>query len=487
MKDILERLQAAYMANRWIRIAARAGLILGAIFLLWISGGFPPWAWRFLFQVIPQVPRLWAVHGLFIVLPLIGLALLSATLLVAWGALLLLSMRLMHAWWLERQELRRFNEDWLKAQNQAQALHQTQEIPSSTPFQHQPTPAPSAASMHASASNQSVTPQVTHRSSIPWPPSENEDIAFAQPQVQVKDRVRSNNVTRTEIEPRIPNYTPTAVAGSLLHSSGKTKPKKGIYLDIGTGLDAGIKRRGRPNEDSLLAIENFPGLVLAPQPVGLFIVADGMGGHGNGREASQLAIRTMRESVLMALHAEVKEEETIKEILVEGVQYANHSVYKRNQQQHADMGTTLTAALLWGTTVYLVNVGDSRTYLYRKSEGLYQITKDHSVVARLVELGAICADEVYTHPKRNEILRALGNQQTVEVDCFTVPVEIGDVLLLCSDGLWEMVRDFEIEQIIDACTPYSSHLCSMLVQAALNRGGKDNISVIAVSLRQDEL
>jgi serine/threonine protein phosphatase PrpC len=252
-------------------------------------------------------------------------------------------------------------------------------------------------------------------------------------------------------------------------------------------LDAGIKRRGSPNEDSLLAIENFTGLVAVPQPVGLFIVADGMGGHGNGREASQLAIRAMRESVLMALRLGVEEDETLMEVLIEGVQNANHSVYKRNQQKHADMGTTLTAALLWGTNVYVLNVGDSRTYMYRESNGLYQVTKDHSVVARLVERGAISADEVYTHPKRNEIYRSLGNHPTVEVDSFTVPIQIGDVLLLCSDGLWEMVRDFEMEQIVDACAPYSSHLCGMLVQAALNRGGKDNISVIAVSVREDEM
>jgi serine/threonine protein phosphatase PrpC len=302
----------------------------------------------------------------------------------------------------------------------------------------------------------------------------------------MKDRVGTEDVARTESEPRIPTYTRNAVAGSLLHSSGNTKSKKGIYLDIGTGLDAGIKRRGNPNEDSLLAIENFTGLV-APQPVGLFIVADGMGGHGNGREASQLAIRAMRESVLMALRLGVEEDETLMEVLVEGVHSANHSVYKRNQQQHADMGTTLTAALLWGTNVYVVNVGDSRTYMYRVSEGLYQVTKDHSVVARLVEQGAISVDEVYSHPKRNEIYRSLGNHPTVEVDSFTVPVGVDDVLLLCSDGLWEMVRDFEIEQIIDACAPYSSHLCGMLVQAALNRGGKDNISVIAVSVREDEM
>jgi serine/threonine protein phosphatase PrpC len=219
--------------------------------------------------------------------------------------------------------------------------------------------------------------------------------------------------------------------------------------------------------------------------MGLFIVADGMGGHGNGSEASQLAIRAMRQSVLVALHSEAKEDEMIEEILIEGVQYANQSVYERNREQSTDMGTTMTAALFWGTTVYVVNVGDSRTYLYRKSEGLYQVTHDHSVVARLVECEAISADEVYTHPKRNEILRSLGNDPMVEVDCFTLQVRVGDVLLLCSDGLWEMVRDFEIQELVGICAPYASQMCAMLIQAALNRGGKDNISVIAVSVRED--
>ena len=258
-----------------------------------------------------------------------------------------------------------------------------------------------------------------------------------------------------------------------------------MYLDIGTGLDAGIKRMGSPNEDSLSASENITNLPTAPRPNGLFIVADGMGGHGNGSEASQLAIREMRERVSRLLRSGETDGETIKALLVEGVQYANQRVYERNQQQHTHMGTTMTAALLWGTSIYVVNVGDSRTYLYRKSGGLNRITQDHSVVAGLVEIGAISDEEVYHHPKRNEILRALGNQQTVEVDSFTVPARVGDVLLLCSDGLWEMVRDFEIDEIVRICAPYASPMCTMLIQAALHRGGKDNISVIAVCVRED--
>jgi serine/threonine protein phosphatase PrpC len=485
IKDILERLQASYMANRWIRIAAGAGLILSGILLLWVSGGFPPWAWLFLFQVMPQVPRLWAVHGLLMVMPLAGLVLLAATLLVAWSAFILASIRLIRSWWRERQELRRFDEEVLAAQYLSGAMQETQQHPSSSPFPRQPVLATTAPPAKANANAVSAVSPAMYQRPGPRPPGGVEDIALAHTPIMARDHVWTKDNARPDSEPDIPGYSRNAAAESRLHSNGNTRNKRGMYLDIGTGLNAGIKRRGSPNEDSLLAIENITSSTTAPQPVGLFMVADGMGGHGNGREASQLAIRAMRESVLMALRLGVKEDETITELLVEGMQNANHRVYKRNQQQHADMGTTMTAALLWGTVVYVVNVGDSRTYMYRKSDGLCQVTQDHSIVARLVERGAITADEVYTHPKRNEIYRSLGNYPTVEVDSFSVPVRVGDVLLLCSDGLWEMVRDFEIKEIVRTRAPYSSHICAMLVQAALNRGGKDNISVIAVCVRED--
>ncbi len=477
--DLLERLQTAYMTNRRMRIAARIALPLSGILLLWISRGFPPWAWRFLFQVMLQVPRLWAVHGLLIVFPLVGLILLSATLLFAWGTFVLAAIRLVRDWWQERQELRKFDEEVLKAQYLSEAV---QEDLDASPFpQHHAMPA-TATSANASVNGASgaFSRMYQHSGKLG-----HEDISLVHTPVMVRDRAKTRYDVRTDSEPDIPRYSRPAVPGPRLQATRKTKNKGGIYLDIGTGLDAGIKRRGSPNEDSLLAVENITRSATAPQPVGLFIVADGMGGHGNGHEASQLAIRSMRESVLMALQLGVEEDDMLAELLVEGLQNANRSVYKHNQQQHADMGTTMTAVLLWGPAAYVVNVGDSRTYMYRESDGLYQVTRDHSIVARLVEHGAITADQVYTHPKRNEIYRSLGNHPSVEVDTFTVPVRVGDVLLLCSDGLWEMVRDFEIEEIVRASIPYSSQICAMLVQAALNRGGKDNISVIAVCVRED--
>src|SRR5215467_1265110 len=106
INDLLEQVQAIYMDTSWVRIVARIGLITGGLLLLWWSGGFPPWAWRFLFYVLPQMPRLWAAYGVLMVMPLAALMLLSALLLVAWGAMILVTTRLIHSWWQERQDLR---------------------------------------------------------------------------------------------------------------------------------------------------------------------------------------------------------------------------------------------------------------------------------------------------------------------------------------------------------------------------------------------
>ena len=176
--------------------------------------------------------------------------------------------------------------------------------------------------------------------------------------------------------------------------------------------------------------------------------------------------------------------DTFLPLLSEGVQYANHKVYQYNQEHRANMGTTITATLVSGATAYVVNVGDSRTYLHRKASGLSQITRDHSLVAALVEAGIIQPDDIYTHPRRNQIYRCLGEKPRVEVDAFVVPLADGDTLLLCSDGLWEMVRDPQIEAILSGPTSTPSQKVDTLVQAALAGGGVDNVSVIVVRVRK---
>nr|BBH94676.1 hypothetical protein KTA_28750 [Thermogemmatispora argillosa] len=257
---------------------------------------------------------------------------------------------------------------------------------------------------------------------------------------------------------------------------------RSFQLLVGHRTDPGIKRRHKPNEDSLLAILGGRRINGQVQPWGFFVVADGMGGHANGQDASRLAIQTIVDYVLPSL---VRERELssndYQRLLVEGVQSANQAVHEQNQREHADMGTTMTTALIVGSVAYVANVGDSRTYLYREGRGLKKVTQDHSVVASLVEAGIIKPEDIYTHPKRNQIYRSLGEKPVVEVDPFREELLPGDKLLLCSDGLWDMTRDPHIEAVLRKPAE-PQRLVDDLVQLALDGGGEDNISVIVVQL-----
>jgi serine/threonine protein phosphatase PrpC len=261
------------------------------------------------------------------------------------------------------------------------------------------------------------------------------------------------------------------------------KARHRLSMDVGIGWDTGIKRKHKPNEDGLLALEGICTHYDRLLPFNLLIVADGMGGHAHGQDASALAIQSMAQSVMASMISiDNINGEFLLKTLMDGVQIANQSVHRCNQDNHIDMGTTITAALVFDGNAYIVNVGDSRTYLYRESDGLIQATRDHSLVARLVEAGAITPDQVYTHPERNKVYRSLGDKEEVKVDWFTRRLQEGDFLVLCSDGLWEMVRDQDIEHILKKYRTNPTQASSTLVQAALQGGGTDNISVIVARL-----
>src|SRR5207237_3650540 len=168
---------------------------------------------------------------------------------------------------------------------------------------------------------------------------------------------------------------------------------------------------------------------------------------------------------------------------------ANVAVYQRNQQlAGSSMGTTVTAALIVGPEAFVANVGDSRTYLYRPGQGLAQLTRDHSTVAQLVEMGAITRGEIYTHPQRNEIYRSLGASPSVEVDVFRETLQDGDALLLCSDGLWEMVPDEQhLAHVLSSTLVSADYMAERLVQMALAGGGRDNIGLVVVQVRIEDI
>ncbi len=260
------------------------------------------------------------------------------------------------------------------------------------------------------------------------------------------------------------------------------KMSKPLGFEVITSTDPGIKRKYKPNEDSLFAVKGVRSLNGQMQQIGLFVVADGMGGHANGQDASRLAIQTIIDYMLPRLvHAEGTSE-TPEKLLVDSVQQANQAVHEHNVKNGADMGTTVTATLILDTTAHVANVGDSRTYLYRVPEGLSKITRDHSVVASLVDAGIIKPDDIYTHPKRNQIYRSLGEKPLVEVDPFDVQLQPNDKMLLCSDGLWDMVRDPEIQRVLEVPITDPQQLGDNLIKAAHAGGGEDNISVIVVNV-----
>lgn len=252
----------------------------------------------------------------------------------------------------------------------------------------------------------------------------------------------------------------------------------------GSYTDTGLVRDH--NEDSLfkltLCLENNG----QRQSWGLYIVADGMGGHAAGEVASGLTIRHAARTIIdsylqqMLSGQRLYHEAEMRSLVQQAVLEANAAIASEGRAQANDMGSTITMALVIGDRAVIANVGDSRTYLYRDGK-LHRITKDHSLVMRLVELGHLQEDDIYTHPQRNAVLRSLGDRKEPQVDLFSLRLRPGDALLLCSDGQWEMTRDPLMERIIaEEADPQQAS--KMLVEAANQAGGEDNIAVILVRL-----
>jgi protein phosphatase len=276
-----------------------------------------------------------------------------------------------------------------------------------------------------------------------------------------------------------------------------------MKLDVSALTDPGIKRAS--NEDYVWSqvFSDSRGARLA-----LLIVCDGMGGHLGGECASYWAVETIKRELASlfcpadpraTVHLSPAEADTVRiadktttrmtdndleRLVFKAIQSANRVVYQYAQQKPqmaADAGTTLTMAVIWGEKTLIANVGDSRTYLLRARD-LRQVTEDHSLVARMVAQGEIEPQEIFVHPKRSMIYRSLGQKTSVKVDLFWETLEADDYLLLCSDGLWEMVRDpAAIVEIVEDA-PSLDDACRQLVAAANLAGGDDNISVVLASI-----
>lgn len=276
-----------------------------------------------------------------------------------------------------------------------------------------------------------------------------------------------------------------------------------LKLDAAALYDAGRQRT--VNEDRAWS-QIF--MSSEGEPVGLFIVCDGIGGQQGGDCASQWALETIKRELRdvfcpfdprgtkelsrSELDAALRGGSSVRLSNVRklerqvrrAVERANLVVYEYAQQRPekaSDSGTTLTLALVSGERTVVANVGDSRTYLLRDRR-LRQITQDHSLVANLVTSGQIKPEDVFTHPQRNLIYRSLGYKTELHVDTFMQIIQTGDFLLLCSDGLWEMLREEQKMAQIILDSPTTEQACRSLVDAANEAGGEDNIGVVVVKI-----
>jgi protein phosphatase len=275
--------------------------------------------------------------------------------------------------------------------------------------------------------------------------------------------------------------TPISELRQAIAAYQNRKPLDLPQLIVGCGQSTGRQREH--NEDALFSLTTTLVSDSSQFPFGLYIIADGMGGHQHGEIASGVAVRALADFVLNKLYIPLlsstgaQPDESIQEVMQEGVMVAHRSIIKEVQGG----GTTLTAALVFGNQITITHVGDSRAYIIHADGKLETITHDHSLVARLEELGQITSEEAAIHPQRNVLYRALGQGEPFEPDVSTYPVPSAGYIVLCSDGLWGIVQELEIYDLITAA-PDPPQACQMLVDAANNAGGPDNISVILIKV-----
>jgi len=235
-----------------------------------------------------------------------------------------------------------------------------------------------------------------------------------------------------------------------------------MILNAAASSDVGLRRKA--NEDRF---------ALAPE-LGLYLVADGMGGHTAGNVASALAA----EAALAAVQTLEGAAATLSEKLRYAVASANRAIFQMAQQQpeYAGMGTTLVAFLAGGGRAALAHVGDSRAYLIR-ARRIRQLTDDHSIVGELLRRNEISEHAAREHPHRHVLTRALGVREAVEADLAELTLELGDLFVLCSDGLTNHLEDDEIAKL-GSEEKETQEICNNMVDLANHRGGEDNITVV---------
>ena len=211
----------------------------------------------------------------------------------------------------------------------------------------------------------------------------------------------------------------------------------------------------------------------------LYMVADGMGGHNAGEVASVMAMDIIEKRFLESKD-DLKNEDMVIKLIKKLVEEANTKIYLKSleNEKYKGMGTTITLSYIFNKKICIGHVGDSRAYLIR-DEDMLQITEDHSFVNELLKTGSITKEEAKTHPKRNMITRAVGSSSIIEMDLIIKEYNKDDILILCSDGLFNMLKEFEIKDVFMREKDIQK-ACDTLATMANNKGGLDNITILAI-------
>ena len=252
-------------------------------------------------------------------------------------------------------------------------------------------------------------------------------------------------------------------------SSAEKARKIGMLTDVGQVRTV--------DEDSILAADLSFGVNSESSKFLLLAVADGMGGHAKGEEASKIALNAIARAVI----PDLLNNTSFTKILEKGIQNANQDIldYTAKNPEASGMGTTSVCAVVKDNQIHLANVGDSRAYRVSDDE-ICRVTKDHSYVQALIDEGEITEEQAREHPRKNEITRAVGIMPSIEVDTMKLTLDSDESLLLCCDGVIAHLSDDDIHKIIrDSPDPQTA--CQEIVDMANERGGSDNISLIILS------
>ncbi|MER3500665.1 MAG: Stp1/IreP family PP2C-type Ser/Thr phosphatase [Candidatus Fervidibacterota bacterium] len=269
-----------------------------------------------------------------------------------------------------------------------------------------------------------------------------------------------------------PNWHTAAAALRQLIDALQAPPT--LKVSIAAATDVG--RRREHNEDSYLTMQVERCHLDKTEILAILAVADGMGGHAAGEVASKLCLQVFTAHLLNAVQDWLNfSEPDWHKALTAAITEANRQVFAEAQAMRNNMGTTLTVAVIAGNKVVFANVGDSRGYLLQEGK-LRQITKDHSLVQQMVDMGVLTPEEARWHPQRNIITQAVGIEPTVKVDTFEASLRSGDIVLVCSDGLVDMVDDSEIERVL-LSEPDLTTAAQTLLRLANEAGSDDNITV----------